>query len=352
MTRTAKEDSALGAPPFRTRMAPLPKTGAPAAVTEAQLFVVIPALNEEATIGDVIRGIPQDIPGVARVRVLVVNDGSTDRTAQNAVDAGAEVVHHSRPLGVGAAFQSGLNRAIDAGADLVVNIDGDGQFNPADIPKLVAPVVSGTADFATASRFKDPALMPEMHPFKRWGNRMMSRLISRLCGQRFHDVSCGMRCYNRTAALSLNLIGQFTYTQEAFMNLAYKGRRIIEVPIRVRGRREHGQSRVAGNLLRYALKTSRIIFRCYRDYHPMRFFGRIALWLLIGSLALAAFFLWHYLTTGGFSPHKWAGFLSGGLGLLSLIMLVTGMIGDMLNRHRIYLEELLYRQRLNQRREE
>ncbi len=312
-----------------------------------RLFVAIPALNEERTVGDVIRAIPRDIPGIAGVEIVVVDDGSTDQTAEKAATEGALVIHHGVPRGVGSAFQSALARAIDCGADLIVNIDADGQFDPADIPKLVAPVLAGQADFVTASRFKDPALVPDMPWIKRWGNRMMSRLISRLTGQTFHDVSCGMRCYSRRAALSLNLLGQFTYTQEVFLNLAFKQMRLVEVPVKVRGCRQHGESRVAGNLLSYALKTSRIIFRCYRDYHPMRFFGWLAAALFLAAAGLASFFLVHYLTTGSFSPHKWAGFTSAGLSFLSLMMFFMGIIGDMLNRHRIYLEELLYRQRLH-----
>ncbi len=311
-----------------------------------RLIVVIPALNEEATIEKVVLAVPRSMPGVGEVDVLVIDDGSTDRTAELARSAGAEVIHHTTPRGVGSAFQTALHEAIDHGADLIVNIDADGQFNPTDIPRLVAPVVSGDADFSTASRFMDPALEPEMPWVKRWGNRQMSRLISGMTKQRFHDVSCGMRCYNRRAALSLNLLGRFTYTQEVFLNLAYKHMRIVEVPIRVRGVREFGKSRVAGSIFKYASKTSRIIFRCYRDYHPMRFFGWIGGIFLTMSVLTGGFLLWHYLTSGVLSPHKWAGFVSGGFAILSMSMFFAGMIGDMLNRHRIYLEELLYRQRL------
>lgn len=309
------------------------------------LLVAMPALNEEATVAQVIRAVPRSIPGIDRVEVLVVNDGSTDRTAEEAVEAGAYVIHHARPRGVGAAFQSALSYGIDRGADLIVSIDSDGQFDAGDIPTLVKPVLNGEADFATASRFKDPLLTPQMPGMKRWGNRMMSRLVSRLTGQTFHDVSCGFRCYGRRAALNLHLMGRFTYTQEVFMNLAFKQLRIVEVPVRVRGVREHGTSRVASSLLNYALNTSRIIFRCYRDYHPLRFFGAIALLLMLPAAGLGLFLLWHYVTTGSFSPHKWAGFTGAALLVLGLLMVHVGLIGDMLNRHRVYLEEILYRQR-------
>ena len=306
------------------------------------MIVSIPALNEEKTVGRVIADVPRRIPGIGRVEVVVIDDGSSDQTANVARRAGATVLRHGRTLGVGAAFQTGLAHGVRRGADLIVSIDADGQFDPVDIPELVEPVLAGEAEFATASRFKDASLAPEMPGIKRWGNRMMSRLISRLTGQKFFDVSCGFRCYSRHAALNLHLLGHFTYTQEVFLNLAFKHMRMVEVPLRIRGVREHGKSRVAGNLLQYALKTSRIIFRSYRDYFPLHFFGGLSALLSVPALGLWGFLLVHYLQTGGFSPHKWAGFTGAALFAFGLMMLILGVIGDMLNRQRVYLEELLY----------
>ncbi|MHC4294859.1 MAG: hypothetical protein ACYSTL_04675 [Planctomycetota bacterium] len=142
--------------------------------------------------------------------------------------------------------------------------------------------------------------------------------------------------------MSLNTVGSYTYTQEVFLNLAYKHLRMVEVPIRVQGRRTHGKSRIAGNLFRYGINTLYIIFRCYRDYKPMRFFGRIAALLIVLGVLFEGFLGIHYIRTGVFSPHKWAGFVGLGLGLLGLIFLLIGIVGDMLDRHRIYLEEILY----------
>jgi glycosyltransferase involved in cell wall biosynthesis len=303
---------------------------------------MLPALNEEITVGETIKLIPREMAGISRLTVLVVDDGSTDRTVEVSRAVGAEVISHGYRRGVGAAFQTGLARAIELGADLMVNIDADGQFDPRTIPRLIAPVLAGEADFTTASRFKDPALVPVMPPIKLWGNRMMSRLISSLVGQRFYDVSCGMRCYNRRAALSLNVIGEFTYTQEVFLNLAHKHMRLLEVPIRVEGVRKYGKSRVASNLFGYALKTSTIIFRSYRDYQPLRFFGLMALFFMVLGLGFEVFLFAHYLHTGGFTPHKWAGFVGAALFVIGLPLLMLGILGDMLNRHRLYLEETLY----------
>jgi glycosyltransferase involved in cell wall biosynthesis len=310
-----------------------------------RLLVMIPALDEQDTVGDVVRGVPADIPGIGSIEVVVVDDGSSDATAERARTAGARVVAHPVRRGVGAAFHTGIATALESGADLIVSIDADGQFDPADIPALVEPVRSGRADFASASRFADPTLTPAMPAAKLWGNRVMSRLIGGLAGERFHDVSCGMRCYSRRAALQLHLLGRFTYTQEVFLNLAFKDLRIVEVPIRVRGEREFGESRVANNLWRYAARAALIIFRSYRDYHPMRLFGGAAAALAIPAIGLGGFLLFHYLSTGAFSPHKWAGFTAAVLLSLALLLLQMGVIGDMLNRHRVYLEELLFRLR-------
>jgi len=312
----------------------------------ANLLVAVPALDEEETIGDVIRRIPRDLPGIRSVSILVIDDGSQDHTAARAREAGATVVHHLRRRGLGAAFHTALAHAMAMSADLMVSLDADGQFDPAHLPALIAPVVSGQADFASASRFKDPALTPPMPWIKRWGNRMMSHMVSRIAGETFYDVSCGMRCYSRQAMMHLNLLGDFTYTQEVFLNLAFKRLRIVEVPLPIQGERSHGESRIARSLWRYGWRAARIIFRCYRDYRPMRFFGTIALAFAIPAVLLEGFLAVHYLRTGDFSPHKWAGFVGLGLLVIALVAVHMGMIGDMLDRHRIYLEDILFYSRM------
>jgi glycosyltransferase involved in cell wall biosynthesis len=312
---------------------------------EPRVLVAIPACNEEATISAVVGGVPRAFPGATTIHSLVVDDGSTDDTAARALAAGAAVVRHGRNLGLGKAFHSALEYMIERGYDILVTIDADGQFDPKDIAVVATPVISGEYDFATASRFLDPRLIPAMPRAKRLGNRAMSALISSLAGVRLHDVSCGMRCYSRRAALRLHLLGSFTYTQEVILNLAFKGLRLAEVPLRVRGVREHGESRVARSLWSYAWQTIKIVFRAYRDYHPMRFFGGLAVALLLPSIGLGAWLGIHFLRTGNFSPHKWAGFGSLALLLLAVALLLTGLVGDMLNRQRIYLEEMLFRLR-------
>src|SRR3954470_21872919 len=159
-----------------------------------KLVVTIPALNEEKTIYQVVSGVPRDIPGVDEVEVIVVNDGSTDATASEALRAGAIVISLPGKGGLGHVFRTGLERAMRRGADIIVNIDGDGQFNPADVRKLIQPLLEDKADFVTCSRFADPALRPTMPIVKYYGNQWVTSIINWVCGGTcFTDVSCGFR---------------------------------------------------------------------------------------------------------------------------------------------------------------
>lgn len=307
-----------------------------------KLVVIIPALNEEKTVAQVIQKIPHSIPGITEREIIVVNDGSTDSTAALAEQAGAKVITHALPQGVGAAFQDGLQSALAAGADVIVNMDADGQFNPADIPALIAPILSGRADFVTATRFAKPELMPDMPAIKLWGNHQMVRLINTITGKRFTDVSCGFRAYSRETALRLTLFGRFTYTQETFIDLAYKNIAMTEVPLKIRGEREFGQSRVASNLWKYGTKAASIIFRAARDYKPFYFFGIPGIAIFILGVASGFFLLLHYINTGHTAPFRSLVFVSGTLLIIGFLMLVLSMLADMLHRNRILIEQQLY----------
>lgn len=310
-----------------------------------KLVVQMPALNEEATIGQVLRDIPAHIPGITEIVKLVVNDGSTDRTAEIARAEGAIVVSHERPRGVGAAFKSGIMKSESLDADIVVTIDSDGQFDPKDIPTVIQPIVDGEADFTTASRFLDPELVPEMPTSKIWGNAFVARWVSGLIGKTFKDVSCGFRAYGRDAYLRLVLMGEFTYTHETFLCLAFARARMREVPIRVQGVRSHGESRVANNLWKYGWRTANIIWRAYRDYKPLRFFGFCAGAMVLLGLCFALFLLWWKIQSGGFFPHKWAGFAAAFSMFVGLTLFIVGVLAEMLDRIRFINEEALYRVR-------
>src|SRR5689334_15280858 len=269
-----------------------------------KLVVTIPALNEEKTIYQVVSGVPRDIPGIGQTEVIVVNDGSTDNTVKEALRAGAIVVSLPGKGGLGHVFRTGLERAMRRGADIIVNIDGDGQFNPADVRKLIQPLLEDKADFVTCSRFADPALRPTMPIVKYYGNQWVTSMINWICGgTKFTDVSCGFRAFNREAAYRLTLFGRFTYTQECFIDLFSKGLRMAEVPLKVRGVREHGKSRIASSIFKYATNSLPIILRAMRDIQPLKFFGGIAMFLFIPGLALGAFVTGWYLYKTKTAPY-------------------------------------------------
>ena len=324
------------------RPAPAPVAVRPSPVQDRLLIVVIPCLDEEATVASVIDGVPRQIEGFERVEVLVVDDGSSDATAERARGAGATVLRHPVNLGLGRTFRDGIEEALRMGADAAVTIDGDGQFDPRAIPQLVAPLLAGEAHLVTASRFLRPDLVPKMPLLKRWGNRWVAGIVWLLTGLRFRDVSCGFRALSREALLRLNLFGGLTYTQETFLDLAFKGLRVVEVPVAVRGTRQHGRSRVASNLPRYAAHSLAIMLRSFVSYRPLLFFSAVSVLFLAGGAAPLGFLLVHYLRTGAFSPHIWAGFVGGSLVFGGILALLLGVLGDLLVRLRLGQEQVLY----------
>jgi hypothetical protein len=194
----------------------------------------------------------------------------------------------------------------------------------------------------TASRFLDRDLTPEMPAIKKWGNRRVSQVVRLLTGQEFLDVSCGFRAFSSEALLRLNLFGTFTYTQETFLDLAFKDLHILEVPVSVQGTREFGTSRIASSLPRYAFHSLRIMLGAFVSYRPFSFFSTVAAGLFAIGTSLLALLGVHYLRTGAFTPHIWAGFVGGAISLLGVITLVIGFIGSMLLRIRMNQESTLY----------
>lgn len=311
--------------------------------------VIIPALNEEKTIGIVIDAIPKRLYNdTVEVEVLVVNDGSTDKTGEISAAHGANVIHNDKPQGVGSAFGKGVRWVLKHKADFAVNIDADGQMNPADIPKILTPVFEGKADMVTASRFKNEEYIPDMPKVKLWGNHKVAQIVSGIIGKRYYDVACGFRAYNRESLLWLNLNGKFTYTQESFLSLANRREiRIEEIPVQIRGEREYGKSRVASNVLKYAFKSGSIILKAFKDYKPIKFWGGAIGILTFMAAVLEIIFFVHFFRTGQFSGYLWAGLSGAFFLLLACFCLIIMLVSDVLARVISNQEELLYYSRMD-----
>ena len=305
-----------------------------------KLVIYMPALNEEENIEAVLAGLPHALDEIEDIQYLVVDDGSMDSTAALAHAAGAFVVSHGRNLGVGAAFQSAVQFALENGADILVGIDADGQFDPNEIPILIKQVVSNEADMVMGNRFAS-GIPYNMPPLKFWGNRRMSQLIYYVSGQRFQDVSCGFRAYGREALLRLNNFADFTYTHETILSLLFQRLHVMEVPIYVKYDPTR-KSRVAGSLIRYAVQTSKIILRVLLDYRPMRVFGSFGGILVLIGILFEIFLMGHYVLTGAFTPYKSSGFIGLGFFVFGMLVLIIAMVADMLNRIRIGQDKQLY----------
>jgi len=309
----------------------------------ARLVVLIPALNEERSIAAVIRAVPRKIAGIGKVLVLVVDDGSSDRTVARARQAKADkIVSHKENEGLGIAFQTGVSHALKMGADIVVNIDADGQFNPSDIPKLIAPVLNGRADVVTCSRFKESSLEPSMPGIKKIGNRFFTGLVNIFTGSRFTDTQCGFRAYSREACLRLNLFAKFTYTQEVLIDLLQKGMRIEEIACKVQGERQ-GKSRVVKHWWSYGLKALAIIVRTIRDYHPLKFFGSIGVVLFAAGFLNAAWMWFFSQFVQKLAPPIWVVYALSIFIIVGFLMIVLALLADMLDRQRKLQEEILYK---------
>ncbi len=312
-------------------------------------LVVFSICKDEAkTIGQVLDAVPKKIDGITKIETLVVSDGSTDETVKVAKAHGAtQVIDGARQKRLAYRFEQAIDTALSMGADVAVNIDGDLQFSPQDIPKLLDPILKSKADFVASDRFTDQKTGKHRRPKgmpagKYWANRLGARVVGSLSGQKFFDVTCGFRAYNKKAMLALNINSNYTYTQESFQVLAVKKLNIVAVPVEVKyfaGRK----SRVVRNFWQFLFGSAFNIIRAYRDYAPMRFFGTIGTILIIPGLIMGGITTIHWLSTGTPKPYITVGFIGLFLFTAGCAVWALGMVADMLDRLLSNQEKILER---------
>jgi len=303
-----------------------------------KLVVTIPAFNEEKTIGKVIREIPKKIPGIKKIEVVVIDDGSSDKTAEQAKKAGAIVVKHAGNRGLAKAFRTGLDTALSRGADIIVNTDADFQYNQKQIPKLVKPVLQGKADMVLGSRFR--GWIEEMSAGKRWGNILATKVVRFVSGLDVSDAQPGFRAFSREAALRMNISSDFTYTQESLLIAAEHRLRVSEVPVDFRKRAD--ESRLFGSVWNYAKRAGMTLLINYLNYHPLRIFLSVALILIVAGLLAGLRVLLHYFATGAVEPYFPTAILSTLLLIIGVLVLIIGLVAEMVRHSRRIQEEILY----------
>jgi glycosyltransferase involved in cell wall biosynthesis len=306
-----------------------------------KLVINLPAFNEAEKIAETIKRIPRSIEGIDEILVQVIDDGSSDNTAKIAKEAGADFVFsHEVNRGIGVTFRTATEKALENGADIMANIDADGQFNPNDIAKIIEPILKGEVDMTSADRF-GIAEAKNMPKAKYYLNRFAAWIIGGFMNYPIKDLTCGFRGYNRETLLRLNLPGAFTYTQEVIIDALGKNLKIKWIPVEVtyfEGRK----SRVVRSIYRYVNNSAKIILKAVRDVRPMKFFGIPGLFLITIALGVFAYFLFLYAQDFKISPYRNYLIFSISSFLIGLQFLVFALIADMIKSNRKLTEDLMY----------
>ena len=305
-----------------------------------KVAVVIPALNEEATVGEVIRAVPRCMDGVGAVDVILVDDGSSDRTQQRAIAAGVDAICvHPRPRGLVEAFKAGVHEALRRGASIIVNLDADGQHDPEAIPRLIAPIVAGEADIVLGVR---PLSVPtsEMTSFRRHGNRVGSWVTGRALGIPITDATSGYRAFSREALLRLSVLSEFTYTVETIIDAARKRLTVAEVTVPVRPRLV-GESRMTHSLRRYIQRTGGQAAASLIRRRLPALLTRLTAVTALFAIGITGLFLWRY-QTGGAGRHLPALLASVVLWVVTVGLFVSAMLASGIDTSQRLLEDALY----------
>jgi glycosyltransferase involved in cell wall biosynthesis len=248
-----------------------------------KLVIQIPCFNEEETLPETVADLPREVPGFDVVEWLVIDDGSVDRTSDVARGLGIDhVVRHPHNRGLAAAFLTGLDAALRAGADVVVNTDADNQYDASCIPDLVAPVVERHVDMVVGER--PIRQIEEFSPLKKRLQLLGSWVVRKFSGTDIRDAPSGFRAMSRNAALRLQVHGRFSYTMETLVQARAEGLTVESVPVRVNPQTR--PSRLARSTFQYLRRSTTTIVRSFALYYPFKFFFRVGMVPFVVGLAL------------------------------------------------------------------
>lgn len=306
-----------------------------------RLVVQIPCYNEEETIGQTIADIPGDIPGIDSVEVLIINDGSTDNTIEAARAAGADhVISFTGNKGLAAAFAAGLEKALDLGADIIVNTDADNQYQGECIPDLIRPIQEGQADLVVGCRPIED--IPEFSWLKKRLQRLGSWVVRQVSQTNISDATSGFRAYSREAAQRLTVISGFTYTHETLIQAGRSNMIVTEVPIQVNPATR--PSRLFRSIPEYLKRSLSTILRIYTLYEPLAFFTRAGT-VLLGVAAIIGIRFLYFFFAGNGAGHVQSLIFAAVLAIMGFQMWVLGIVADLIAANRKLMQEMLYRSR-------
>lgn len=306
-----------------------------------KIIVQIPCLDEEETLPLTVRDIPRKIDGVDEVEILVIDDGSTDRTLEVAKEIGVDhIVRFEKNQGLAKAFMAGIDACLRLGADIVVHTDGDNQYKGEDIPKLIKPILEGKADMVIGDR--ETEKVEHFSFVKKKLQKLGSWVIRKLSGSAVPDATSSFRAMTREAALRLNIISDFSYTLEAIIQAAKKKLAIKVVPIRTNEKLR--EPRLYSSTFVFLKKSASTIIRTYAMYESLKVFSVIGSIILVGGVVLGIRFLYFYFTGEGIG-HIQSVILASMLIIMGFVLWMIGLLADLISANRKLLEDMLYRVR-------
>lgn len=307
-----------------------------------KLVIQIPAWNEELHLGETISELPREVPGFDDLEVVVVDDGSEDRTAEVAGDRGAFVVRLPIHRGLAHAFTTGLEVSLSRGADVIVNTDADGQYDPAAIAELTAPILERRADMVLGDR--GVGTLAHFSPVKRWLQRLGSTVVRLLSGLPVYDATTGFRAFSRHTAARLNCFTTFTYTLETLIQASQAGFAVTSVPVSARP--PSRKSRLFRNNLTYVAISLATLIRLVFLYRPLRSLLILGGGCLGVAAVLFARFLYFFVAAISPSGHVQSLIAATVLAVVGVQLVVLGVLADLTAVNRRLLDELRARDRL------
>ncbi|GAB7004489.1 glycosyltransferase family 2 protein [Nocardioides sp. AN3] len=302
-----------------------------------KLVVQIPCLNEEETLPAVLESIPKAIPGIDEIVILIVDDGCSDRTVEVARAHGVtEFVHHVRNQGLGRSFHDGVVRALELGADIVVNTDGDNQYPQERITDLVQPIIRRQADIVIADR--QVHLVEHFSPLKKALQKAGSGVVNRAAGTKLPDAASGFRAYSRESLMLLNTITRFSYCMETIIQAGNKNMRIVSIPVVTNPKTR--ESRLFKSMPEHIAKSGAAIVRSFMMYKPYVIFAWLtAIFGVLGAIPFVRYgILWLDDSEGG---HLQSLLLGALLLIMAFMSLMLGVISDLIRTNRILIEDNL-----------
>ena len=306
-----------------------------------KLIIQIPCFNEEGSLAETLAALPRSLPGIDVIETLVIDDGSTDRTADVARESGATyLLRFPVNLGLARAFSAGLDAALKLGADVIVNTDADNQYPGNEVARIVAPIMAGDVDMVIGDRA--PHENEHFSVSKRLLQRLGSWAVRQLSGTSIPDATSGFRAFSRRAALRLNVYTRFTYTLETIIQAGKK-----HIPIghvRITTNPERRPSRLFHSIPSYLRRSISTMIRIYALYEPLRVFWRLGALCLFGGGVIGLRFLFEYFKDGG-AGHIQSLILAAVLVILGFQTMLIGLVADLIGSSRALVEDTLVRVR-------